>query len=215
MQSLPPLPSHPPITGGLIVRTDVCHPGPAPSGGAAPQFLLRLVANRITGNNATSGIGGGLLVTNATLAFAQCGAATTDAPGPAGGGVSLRKCWDRVASAGGAGAGAGADALAVAGLPFGNDARDEDASDLASVVAKLVVTCAESLTDAQYTGAQSCAGGGGAGRGGVQAGLGPRAQLAAPPGGVLRVNLAVRDWLGSDITSGFDASLVVQVGAAR
>lgn len=192
--------------GGAIVRTDACTLPPAPGRGPPPCLLLR-GPNRVTRNSALAGIGGGLLVTNASLAFADCAASETTARV-----VPLRECW-RSAAVGGV---PSAPLAAALGLPFANEARDADTSDLASVVARLVVTCAESVTDARFDGVERCGGAAQAQqpatprRTGV-AGRGALAELVAPPGGVLRVDVAVLDWMGSDITSGFDSSLVVQV----
>ncbi|KAI8467434.1 MAG: hypothetical protein J3K34DRAFT_523752 [Monoraphidium minutum] len=198
--------------GGAIIRTDLCSQGPAKraNGTAAPpttgphRCLVLLGPNRVYRNTATAGIGGGLLITNTSLAFTSCGARSVSANSSRGL-MPLGDCLER--ARGGAAADGDSEAepppdarLRALGLPYGNAAKDPDTDDIASIVAKLVVACAGTSTNALTQGAACDAGGRG---GGVR-------RVTAPPGSVIQAEVAVQDWQGSNIVSGFDSALLLQ-----
>jgi hypothetical protein len=120
--------------------------------------------------------------------------------------IALKACMDKAQNSSGQ--------LRSLGLPFGNNASDNDMGDVASIVARLAVGCAEPTPatsgGARPRGVRGCGqarpdapGGGGAGA--------VSAALTVPPGGVFRVEVVVADWQGNRIKSGFDSGLVLQV----
>jgi len=109
-------------TGGAIVRTDLCNRTLAtakPGTNLLPHCLILEGGNSITNNAATAGIGGGLLVTIANLAFTRCGGKLL---------VDLRACLLK-------------GNPAAPGLPTGNTALDRDTDNIGSVVARMMVMC--------------------------------------------------------------------------
>ena len=184
--------------GGAIVRTDLGsvasgstmdaaqqglqeHRVPAPK----PACLLLKGNNTVTRNRATSGAGGGLLVINTTTAFAECRPAGTVA-----GLVPLEECW---AGAGGA----GPAALAARGLPYGNQAKDPGTDNLASIAARLVVTCADG---SRHDDSHEC----------TEEGR-PQPAVVSLPGSTLRVVVEMQDWRGSRVVSGANSNTGLQV----
>ena len=185
--SRPCLHTHFPCTGGAIVDTGLCG-GAAAAATDHPACLVLKGKNVITRNRATDGAGGGLLVTNTSTAFAEC----RGGEAPAAPLVPLQQCW--------AGAGtAGPAALAARGLPYGNQAKDPGTDDLASIAARLVVTCADG---SRHDNSHDCRG--------SEEGR-PQPAVEAPPGSTLRVVVEVQDWRGGRVLSGVDSAISLQV----
>ncbi|KAI8472269.1 MAG: hypothetical protein J3K34DRAFT_504194 [Monoraphidium minutum] len=194
--------------GGAILRTDLCSQQAGPGASNATHAnntgerpppgqrgcLFLLGANDFSGNRAALGNGGGLLVTNASLAYTSCGAQGCARAGL----IPLAACLQRAVT----GAGAPPQSqLRALGLPHGNAAEDSDTANIASTVAELAVTCASASTSALGQG-PGCEAGPSDGT--------PRG-VVAPPNSVVQADVAILDWLGSTITSGSDSTLMLQL----
>jgi hypothetical protein len=143
--------------------------------------MLKLQKNLIYNNTATDGPGGGLMVTDITRAYTSC---TT--PGSQGMELPLSKCpvLDVL--------GAGGDGRIMqtrmgfnSSKPLNTAARGSYGDDLASAANSVVVL--DPKLDEEIT----C--------------------VSAAPGGLITVDIALRDWLNKTVQLGVDATMVVKV----
>lgn len=183
------------LIGGALVRTFRC------SNQQRWCFILA-GSNAITGNNAATGIGGGLLLANIDIVATTCGGkapASDQGSLPWSNLTSLLSCMAK--------AGASKDqqgALASLGLPFGNIAyHDRYSNNIATVAAKLVVACATALSG----------GGEGAEMGAAPCSTSQHSQetIIVVPGGVIMATVATVNWNDTILLSGPQSHIVLQV----
>ena len=216
------------MTGGAIVRTDVCKRPETlangtvprgPVGKGASKCLVLEGQNSIIQNQATYGTGGGLLIVDVSTAYTDCGkdispmANSTQLATRSL--VPLVQCWAQAKSD-------NPVSRAMRGLPYNNTVEGLKLGpvvDLSTVVAKLKVACiSQQEVDGQRALQQqqqdpqrndtpqstNCA------VDQVAAGLKPT--VVVPPGSPMHVGIAVVDWQGSRFAAGAPSRLPLQVG---